>query len=254
MTCIIFFAFGLSPFSLKTAIKSILPINGYWFATTYIVMYIWVPYINIFIKSLSKKRHLEVIVLSIFLWCVIPTFLNRELCYSEFAWFVSLYLIASYFKLYPKDNSLKCKMNMIYAIVIYIIVIISVIVFDLIGLKINFVLEHATYFMSGNKLPIFLCSITLFLAFKNLKLKPTKSINTVAMTTFGIYLIHDNQFVRPFIWENIFRNAAYIDSPLLILHASIAIMLVFTICSIIDFLRIILIERPFFSKLDKKLG
>jgi hypothetical protein len=72
------------------------------------------------------------------------------------------------------------------------------------------------------------------------------------MTTFGIYLIHDNNFIRPYIWEVLLK----IQLLLILFYYQymhfVTIMVVFIVCSIIDYLRIILFERPIFQIVDRK--
>ena len=47
-------------FSLSNFIKSCLPLlmGTYWFITTYVVLYLLSPFLNILIKNLSKKQYL----------------------------------------------------------------------------------------------------------------------------------------------------------------------------------------------------
>ncbi|WP_415338254.1 hypothetical protein [Clostridium perfringens] len=105
--------------------------------------------------------------------------------------------------------------------------------------------------MAGNRLPIAICSISLFLVFKNLRVKSNKFINTISATTFGIYLIHDNTYVRPFLWNNILKNSEYLNSNFLVIHAIVSITIVFIICSIIDYLRKKLIEKPLLELISR---
>lgn len=249
----IFVGLGISDFSLNSFIKSVLPItyNAYWFVTVYIVMYILSPYINSFINSLDKESLLKFILICMFLWCIIPTFLVKSPAFSNLAWFITLYSIASYCRLYPNKYTLKYKLNLYLSLLMYFTTILSVVIFDLIGIKVSLFDKYATYFMGGNKIPIAICSISLFLTFKNLNIRSNKFINTVASTTFGIYLIHENIYVRPFLWQNILKNNEYFNSKYLIFHAIISIFLVFIICSIIDYLRMKLIEIPLLKLIDK---
>jgi hypothetical protein len=72
--------FGLTIFSIKSFVKSIFPttFEQYWFATTYIILYIFTPYINILIKNLNREMHRDLILLFIILWSIIPSITTRE--------------------------------------------------------------------------------------------------------------------------------------------------------------------------------
>ena len=78
-------------------------------------------------------------------------------------------------------------------------------------------------------------------------------INTVAATTFGILLIHANSdTMRTWLWKDICNNVYFYNSQYFYLHAILTVLIIFTICSIIDYLRIKFVEIPTFNLLYKK--
>lgn len=101
------------------------------------------------------------------------------------------------------------------------------------------------------KIPVLLISLTLFLAFTNLQMNYTNSINTLATATFGVYLIHENIILRPILWINIFQNYQYQNSLLLIPYSIIVVLLVYAICTVIDLIRQKFFEKPFMVIVDK---
>lgn len=92
-----------------------------------------------------------------------------------------------------------------------------------------------------------MASVEIFLGFKNLKLKYNKLINIISSTTLGIYLIHDNKLVREFLWKNYFKVYEHFKDTNLLTYSLKIIILVFTICCILDFLR----QKLFVYSLDK---
>lgn len=250
---IIFYGLGIVEPNFKIILKSLFPtiFNLYWFSTTYIVLYVLTPFINKFIKTISKKELISLIIILVSMWCIIPTFTTASLAFSEVGWFFTLYLIASYIRLYPNNFTSSCKYNVIIASCSYTILIISVIIFDILGTKIGFFASKATYFAAMNKLPIFICSVSMLLIFKNINMKSNRFINNLSMTMFGVYLIHDNPIIRPFLWESVFKNNLYIDSPYLLIHAIGSIVIVFICCSMIDYIRIRVVERPLFNLINR---
>ena len=84
---------------------------------------------------------------------------------------------------------------------------------------------------------IVLSSICLFIAFKNLKVKYIRAVNIIASATFGVYLIHDNNFVRPFLWHTVFKNASFQESPYLIPYSIAVILTVYISCTVIELIR-----------------
>ena len=93
-------------------------------------------------------------------------------------------------------------------------------------------------------------AVALFVGFKNLKINENKFINNLAGTMFGVYLLHDNFFVRKFLWIDFFKNLSFIDSPFLVIHAILAVFVVFVACSLVEYLRSRFIEKPFLKLVD----
>ena len=56
-------------------IKAVFPITSslWWFASTYFVMYLLHPYLNLFLRNLDKKTYQGFLVLLFILWSLIPT-------------------------------------------------------------------------------------------------------------------------------------------------------------------------------------
>ena len=88
--------------------------------------------------------------------------------------------------------------------------------------------------MEYNRLPGAMCAIELFLAMSQSKPFYSKLINGIAATSFGIYLIHDNFLIRPFLWGTLFNSAAYVGTPLYFVHLFVSVIIVFTGCALID--------------------
>lgn len=245
---IIFLALGMIDFNIKMAIKSLFPtiFEKYWFATCYIILYIFSPYINALIRAIDKKQHFNLIIILLVIWSVIPTFTTAKLDLSSTCWFVTLYIIASYIRLYPNCWFENFGKNISIALASYSLILISIFIFDVLGLKFSTFGYQATYFTGMNKLPLLLCAVTLFLVFKNFQIRNNKLINTISSSMFGVYLIHDNNFVRDFLWLDLFKNQQFYHSPYLIVHAITVILSVFIICIIIDQIRYNFIEKPLF--------
>ena len=220
----------------KDVIKNFLPIifQSYWFVTMYVLLYIFIPYINKLIKLLNKNEFKQLILLGIIILSLIPTLLNMSFIAGEFPKFILFYLIGSYISLYNINIKYKeIKFIIIYGLIIFLNL------FTLKNLRID-----PLYFSSTTSILIMLEAIYLFVYFKELKIKNNKYINLIAGTTFGIYLFHDNFFIRKILWIDIFKNYRFYNSKVLFIHAGGAIMIVFIASIIIELLR---------QKLEKRL-
>ena len=89
--------------------------------------------------------------------------------------------------------------------------------------------------------------ILLMMMFRNLKIGYHKWINLIASATFGVYLIHDNPIVRPFLWQTVFRNASYQETSLIVPYSIGAACLVYAVCTVIDLLRQVTVEKAFMT-------
>ena len=94
--------------------------------------------------------------------------------------------------------------------------------------------------------------ICSFMFFKNVKIKYNKFINTVAASAYGVLLIHANSDeMRQWLWGDVLHNVSMYSSSWLILHAIGSVIGIYVVCTLIDYLRIRFIEKPFFKLWDK---
>ncbi len=98
-----------------------------------------------------------------------------------------------------------------------------------------------------------LLGIGLFITFLKVKITYSPWINTIASTTFGIYLLHDNKLVMHYMWDHVFSTYQYYDSPLLPLYAVLIVAFVFVIGMCVDYLRLAFIEKPVMKAITPSL-
>lgn len=225
---------GFKPF-----IKAFLPITApsWWFASTYFVLFLIHPFLNKLLHCLDKKSYQNLLVLLVICWCIIPTFTTRKYESNALLWFVTLYAISGYARIYGFNPKFTSKHYFILFAAFTILTYLSSVIFTILGTKWSIFFDHATYFYGQEKLPTLLISLTLFMAFASLKISFHKWINIIASATFGVYLIHDHPFIRSFLWLNIFKNAQYQNSLMLIPYSVIVIAIVYAVCTLVDLLR-----------------
>lgn len=243
-------------FDIKTIVKSILPVtySGYSFVTAYVMLMLISPFINKFISKISKEEYLRLLVLLLVCWCIIPTFINGDLSFSYFGWFVTLYLIGGYIRNFVEINSMKKKNITIVMVATVFILLASIIIFNYLGIRygIEKFASNARYFSDMNMLPVVVIAICMLLLSLNNNWH-SKIINKISSTTFGIYLIHDNPILRSIIWNDIFHvERMNLLSPLqLILQGFTIIAIVYIVCLTIDILMQSTIEKYFVMLLQR---
>lgn len=252
----LFVGLGKEPFSIKQLTTYLLPITytQWWFASTYFVFYLLTPYINRLIGTFDKKAYQRFLFLLTFCWCIIPTFLNVSWQCNKLLWFVYLYALAGYIRLYMNLDNIGGMKCILLAGIFIIIRFLTVIFCDVLGIKIPFFAANATYFYGMQRFPTLLIPLTLFIGFLKINVGYRPVINVVSSATFGVYLIHDCHYVRPFLWKTVFHNAAYAESHILIPYSIIVILAVFALCTIMELLRIYFLEKHYLKLIEDFSG
>lgn len=244
---VIFILSGNTTFSIKTFIKTIFPtiFQEYWFFTTYIIMYIFTPYINKFLKYITRNTHLKLIITMLIIWSIIPTFTPSDMYGNVVVQFFMLYLIGAYIRLYP-DNLLSRKktITIILVSICIILLLLSTIILDSIH-------KYSSDLYSRSSILIVILAVGILTMFLKVNISYNKIINTIGGCTFGVYLIHDNNYVRSWLWIDFLKNYSYANSEFLIIRIILSVIIVFVVCIIIEFLRKKVIEKSFMILVDK---
>lgn len=246
---LLFILIGYENFSVKSLIKTLFSVvyeAGKLYTGTYIIFFLFIPFINILVKNMNRRQYQYLLVLLLLYFTVFSTFMKHE-TFNFLGWMLTTYLIGGYISLYPCKYFLSVKIGILGLIVSILLMIISVLVVDFIGVRFGF--ESYYYmFSDSNKFLAIVCAIFMFLLFKNINIKQNRFINTVAASTFGILLIHTNSStMRRFLWVDLFRNHEFYSESILIVHAILVVLIVYISCFLIDYLRIRFIEKPFFN-------
>lgn len=228
---LMFVIFGFESFNLINFIKNFLPVlfKTYWFATVYVIIYILSPYINTLIKNMDKKQHRNIIIIFIFIWSILYTFLKIDLYSNYFTDVLTLYFIATYIKKYE----LKVTNNLVKLITI--LISLSLVSLTIILNFIPSLSSSIPHIYSRNSLFMIIISTGMFVYFLN-KNWYSNIINTIASCIFGVYLLHDNYLIRTVLWKFV-DNSKYITSPYLIFHILVVTIAILMICTIIELIR-----------------
>lgn len=250
---ILYFGILDMPYFIKMIIRESIPIyfGNNWFVSCYIVFSFFIPFINKFLNSISKKEYIIFILLLFIFYIFLPTFKANTFMNSRFIFFGLVYSIGGYLKLYFIKylyNTYNKKYIKLFFVQIFIIIV-MIIFSDIIAVIFskNMLIKLYNPFINILSIPI---AVTLFLYFLTIKPIYNKNINIISSTILGIYLIHDNDLMRKIIWDYIFPNLDYINSNFYIIFFIIKVLLVFFICSFIEFLRKKYLESIFICLLD----
>lgn len=243
---LIFLITGYSEFSIKDMVKTVLPVYsiGTGFMASYLVFFLFIPYLNILIKGIEEKQYIRLIVLCVLVFTMFPSVLKADVKIGYVGWFMVIYLIAAYIRLYPKPWFDDNRLWGIATIILLILSWGSVIACAWVS---NYLGKNAYYYFvnDSNKVLALFPAIATFMYFRNLKLGYKKWINNIAATTLGVLLIHANSdTMRQWLWRDVLGNVKAYDSEYLVVHAVLSVIGVYIICVLVDLARIRFIERP----------
>ena len=89
------------------------------------------------------------------------------------------------------------------------------------------------------------------MVFNNLKIKNSSIINTLASATFGVLLIHANSdTMRSWLWGDVLNVVGVHSQGNGYLHIVLSVLGVYFVCTAIDLVRIYVIEKLVFKRLD----
>ncbi len=248
---LIFSLSGYTPFSISSFILMFIPVTKieHNFTACFLVFYLCIPFLNVLIHHLTEKQHIRLICLSAFLYIILGTMHKAAMNYVS--WFVVLFFIASYLRMYPKPCFSNGKLWALLTLGSMAAAAISVIIGAKLGVMGNRQMHY--YFVSdSNTLLAVMAGISSFMLFKNLRIPCSRFINTAAASTFGVLCIHaGGDTMRQWLWRDLLNNIGFYASPYSPLHAFGSVLGIFIVCTIIDMLRIRFVEIPFFKVFDR---
>lgn len=234
--------------SLDNSLLSLLPFtdidNG--FVDCFFVFYLFIPFLNLLVHSMTRNQHIELISLCLFVFCLWPQ-LNFFVVNSNYVvWFCVIYLIAAYIRAYRIDCAFSCYSWGMITLLMVGLAFVSIVSLLFLG-------RSWPYFFvyDSNTILAVIISVCSFMFFKNLKIRYSRCVSVAGATTFGVLLIHDcNWEMRRWLWGDICNCVGWFHKNVY-LHSIVCVIGIYIICSIIDCLRLFLFERPLFKLLNK---
>ncbi|HIW89857.1 MAG TPA: acyltransferase [Candidatus Ligilactobacillus excrementipullorum] len=242
-----------TPITAKDLISLLFPVTfkWYWFMTSFILLLLISPILNKIWQQCTRNQKKYIIGLLFLIYVLLP-FFNHTLDNSLLLLFIMYYLVGGYLYETPSTSILNKKWLYLSGIFLSLV--------GYFGLTIRKILlgyanqsadiiNSSSKYSGDNSIFVVLFAISFFMLFKHIQLKPNRLINLVASSTFGIYLIHDNRFVRKFIWFDLFHMEKLAVSSLgkFILMDFLIVLLVFVVCSVIEIIRNYIFNKCGFS-------
>jgi len=226
-------------------VRSIFPVVTvqYWFFTVYIILLIFTPHINAFVKAITRKKLFYCLAAIIALQSVLALFPTKSIPGFALLEFVMFYCIGAYLRNYP-DNILSVP-TLRRALVgcSAFLLFLSSVVLRFFNNRIWSLFITETLFYSRTSILVICLAIGMVSIAIYHKAWTNKLINTISSCAFGVYLFHDNPLIRRILWPVLINNDAFYDSQILVFRVLLSVAMVYIIGTVIEFLR-----QKFFAK------
>jgi len=208
-----------------------------------LIFFLCIPFLNILIGNIKEKMHIRLIMIGVFTYVIMGSVPITKVTMNYVSWFIVLYFIASYIRLYPKKVFENTALWGALSALSLLLSSASILVLNFLCSETG---RNRAYYLIDDSNKILALSVALcaFLFFKNVKIPYSKFINTVSASTYGVLLIHANGRTRQWLWYDLLDCVGAYDSKYLILHAVCSVAVIYIVCTVIDYLRINLIEKP----------
>ena len=221
--------------------------GGWWFVSAYVLIVLVAPRINQLLAHLNRRGFARLLLVTWFFWYSCQLVLGGGYAALGRAFF--FYGLGAYCKRFGNDAHERPRVRhaalfafgwLLYAACSFCDYALKEISAKTLAMK-----AVEDYVLQGlmDCISILLCAWSLFAIFARLRIRASRRINTVAATTFGVYLLHDSTVGRQLIWNGILRvSDVQFLSPYFPLLALADILAVFAVCSAIDWLRLRFVE------------
>lgn len=247
--------------SIKIIIKQFFPIifSQYWFITCYVLILLLAPFIVVLLKNLDNRMNFHLFLILAAINIVVPTLIPHgfKSVTNDFSVLLLFFITGYYLNSYKIKLDISMRTGKFLVSISAFLYILSVISIELLAVITKSTLFRYAYrFSNLDSIFVFMFSVGLFIVFKEMKLDNKYWINKVSTLMLGVYLIHDNFFLRPIIWNNIFHLYESLSKNtfvFLILIIGSAVV-VFVICALVELMRQIIfkyIRDKFYLILNK---
>lgn len=231
-------------------LQYLLPVQmlQYWFVTAYVLLYLFSPFLGTAVRHMSKRQlQFTLTFLLLFLSAgksVLPVRLEMDNFGYDAIWFICVYLVAAYIRLYGiplyKNRRISVGMYLAGCAAIFGVTMVVRAVYLKFDIFEYFIKAAYDY----NHLLNLFAAVSLFYAFYHLKLKEGRLsawICRLSRYTFGVYLLHEQLEIR-YLWPG-WLGAGRVQSPVLFAaYACACVLLVFMAGILVDALREMLFQ------------
>lgn len=236
-------------FTIYYLLQTVLPVQmqQYWFITAYIILYLLSPVLAVAAKTL-KREQLRNTVIALLLFfavskSVLPFQLEVDAKGYDALWFITVFLVAAYMRLYGiefftrKGNGKRGALCYLLGCTgIYGVMLAVRFVYFKTGSLDHFISSTYHY----NHILNLFAAVSLFYAFYHVKIKEDsfvgKMIVKVAPYTLGVYLLHEQMDMRN-LWPGWLGASLEGNVFVFVGRSLVAVLIVFAVGILVDMIR-----------------
>ena len=262
--------YGIIEIGRKDFFQALFPLDyaTYWFVQMYLFLYCFSPFLNRLIEKMSKKEFQILLMICLIVFSVLPTISMQIMVPIEkghsLMSMVFMYLLGAYFRYYPIQESRILKVNtrrknqllfllgfVMFSTIHFLILCFGKIL--LTGGEISqYVGETIQFsFLSYGSPFVIISSLMYFFWFGTFEIK-SKFINRVSSLTLGVYLIHDNPYMRQWLYPFLgFAGEKVYTGVLILGKVFLCALAVFIVCALLEWIRQLLFKGINHLKITK---
>ncbi len=186
-------------------LNCVLPVGmeHYWFATAYLLMYLFAPFLSAGIRQM-EKRQLQIVTALLLCFfslgkTLLPVSFVTDRFGYDFGWFLCLFVAGGYIGKYGipwlEKQSHALGVYFLSGLWIWLLAMCC----NTLGSESETFLYYTTALYSYNHLLCLAGAAALFYVFKNLRIGEGRfadGVRRIAPCTFGVYLLHEHNLVR----------------------------------------------------------
>lgn len=245
---------GLGSFNREAGLYQLIPYvfplqaEHYWFATSYVLLYLFTPFLNAAVKHMGK-RQMQIALAGLLLLfsiekSVIPAEFVTDRFGYDFGWFLCVYLLAAYIRLYGFTFLNTAKRAWLCYTGCGLLLFAAVAVSYLIHEKTGALAYYMTVPFHYNYIFCLLGAAALFAAFGYVKIPAGKAADRICRLsafTFGVYLFHEHLDIRN-VWvgwiEEFLGPVSQTGLAGFLIHLVISVALVYAAGTFVDAVRL----------------
>ena len=168
----------------------------------------------------------------IVVWSIVPCVFEVNFEKNHFVTFFLVYCIGAHLRLYPNSWYYKRYKS---------IFILCVLLWGCMAISILFEPSLFTEFLkrlnTNGSILVVGIGTSMFLFAISTNIGYSKIVNVTAGTVGGVYLLHENPYVRSLLYSKIFHLEKYTDTDYMFFATILFTLITFVVCSLVEFVR-----------------